>query len=131
MARTYGRLQNPDGTYQRNADGSYKWIVVETDANGQNGYVWLTTLAQCLQLVLGESPFYAQYGIPSIQSVLTQVYPDYYVQRTQQQFQKYFTSLSIIRSSNTTPDASGQVNPTYLITAVLLDGTIVQTTVGT
>ena len=129
MARTYGRLQNKDGTFQRTADGSYKWIVVQTDANGQNGYVWLTTLCQCLQLVLGESPFYAQYGIPSIQSVLTQVYPDYYVQRTQQQFQQYFTSLSVIRTTNTTPDASGQINPTYLITVVLLDGTIVQMTV--
>jgi hypothetical protein len=126
--RTYGRLQNKDGSFQRNADGSFVWQVIETDANDQNGYVWLTTLCQCLQLILGESPFYAQYGIPSTQSVLTQVYPDYYVQITQQQFQQYFASLVIYRAT-AQPDSSGQTNPVYYITAVLLNGTVINRTV--
>jgi len=122
--RTYGRTP-PD------ENGNRQWIVVQTDANGQNGYVWLTTLTQVLQLNLGESPFYASYGIPAVQSVLSQLYPDLYVQITQQQFAKYFASLSIIRMQTTTPDANGQINPIYQVNVTFFDGTTVQTQVAT
>ena len=87
--RTYGR------TY--NADGTYKWVEVQTDAAGYNDAVYLTTLVQCLKLAIGESPFYAQYGIPTQQSVLTQLFPDYYVAQTQTQFSIYFASVTIIK----------------------------------
>jgi hypothetical protein len=46
-------------------------VEVTTDANGYNDAVYLTTLSQVLKLNLGESPFYANYGIPQYQSVLT------------------------------------------------------------
>ena len=48
-----------------------------------------------LRLQLGESPFYANYGIPAQQSVVQQIHPDYYVARTQAQFAPFFASLSI------------------------------------
>lgn len=93
--RTYGRNFNPDGTWT--------WVVVATDVNGADDLVWLTTLIQCFKLNLSESPFYAQYGIPAKSSVVQQVFPDFYVARTQQQFASRFASLSIAKQVNPTP----------------------------
>ena len=56
--RTYGRVYAEDG--------SYTWVEVSTDANGFDDMVMLTTLAQVLKLNLGESPFYANFGIPEL-----------------------------------------------------------------
>jgi hypothetical protein len=106
--RTYGRIYNDDGTY--------KWVVVETDANGFNDEVWLTTLCQTLKLNLNESPFWANYGIPAEPAVVQQVFPDFYVSRTQQQFSQYFASLIISKVNVTT--AQGQPVPTYNIAVV-------------
>lgn len=105
--RTWGRVTD--------ANGNKKWMVVETDANGDSSYVWLTTLIQTLKLGLGESPFYAQYGIPAQQSIVQQVYPDYYVNMTQQQFAGYFASLAISK-------VDGAENPTYSIDVVFRNG---------
>jgi hypothetical protein len=104
--RTYGRI--PDG------QGGLQWVEVTTDSNGNNDLVWLTTLCQVLLLNLGESPFYAQYGIPAQQSVLQQVFPDYYVALTQQLFAPYFASLLISRT-NTNP-------PTYRVNVTTHQG---------
>jgi hypothetical protein len=93
--RTYGRIINPDGTKT--------WVVVQTDAAGLNDDVFITTLIQCLKLNLGESPFYAQYGIPAHPSVVQQVFPDFYVAQTQQQFAPYFASLLIAKRASPTP----------------------------
>lgn len=93
--RTYGR--------QYKSDGSYQWVEVTTDANGFDDYVWLTTLIQCLQLIRGESPFYANYGIPAQQSVVSQVFPDFYVALTQQQFSGYFAALTVAKLNSPTP----------------------------
>ena len=84
--RTYGRTQDV-------ITGKKTWWLVQTDFNGFNDSVYLTALAQVLKLNLGESPFFANYGIPAHQSVVTQVYPNYYLARTQQQFAGYFASL--------------------------------------
>ena len=89
--RTWGR--NPAG----------QWVEVTTDANGNNDAVYLTTLIQCLKLGLGESPFYANYGIPAQQSVLTQIFPDFYTYQTQSQFNQYFVSLTVQKVSSPTP----------------------------
>ena len=86
--RAWGRTYNKDGTYQ--------WVEVTTDANGFNDAVYITELIQVLKLSLGESPFYAQYGIPAVRSVVQQVFPDYYVAATQRQFAPFFASLIII-----------------------------------
>lgn len=96
--RTYGRVYNADGTYQ--------WTVITTDSNGFSDEVWITTLIQVLKLNLGESPFYGQYGIPAQQSVIQQVFPDWYVGQTQNQFSQYFASLQISKISSPTPTYS-------------------------
>lgn len=93
--RTYGRVYDEFGNYQ--------WIEVDTDANGFNDAVMLTTLIQCLKLNPGESPFFANYGVPSYQSVVTQVFPDFYVARTQSQFAPYFAALTIKKQSLPAP----------------------------
>ena len=105
--RTYGRTYNTDGTYT--------WVQIDTDNNGQNDNVYLTTLAQCLKLNLGESPFYADYGIPQYQTVVTQVFPDFYAMQTQTQFAPYFSSLVITRVQGTDP-------PQYNVKAVAHSG---------
>ena len=93
--RTYGRIQN--------IDGSRTWVTVSTDAQGYNDQVYLTTLCQALLLNLNESPFYADYGIPAYPSVVTQVFPDFYVVRTQQRFAQYFASLIVSRERSPMP----------------------------
>lgn len=105
MARTYGR------TYD--ANGNPTWIVVKTDAQGFNDFVYATAIVQVLKLNLGESPFYANYGIPAKPSVVQQVAPDYYTLRTQQQFSQYFASLIVAKSINHTP--KGAPIPTYKV----------------
>lgn len=105
--RTWGRVADENG--------SLKWVKVESDENGDFSYGWLTTLIQTLKLILGESPFYSQYGIPAQQSIVTQIYPDYFVNITQQQFAGYFASLTVTK-------VQGAANPTYDIHAVFFNG---------
>jgi hypothetical protein len=105
--RTYARYTD--------ADGNKKWDVITTDpTNGSNDKVWVVTLWQCLLLNLGESPFYANYGIPAMQSVAQQVFPDFYVARTQEQFAQYFASLIITKRNLPTP--------TYDVAVLFNDG---------
>lgn len=110
--RTWGRVTD--------ANGNKKWVAVESDANGDFSYGWLTTLIQTLKLGLGESPFYANYGIPAQQCIVQQIYPDYYVNMVQQQFAGYFASLAISK-------VDGADNPTYNIDVVFFNGTSYRT----
>jgi len=105
--RTYGKDQNGN------------WVEIT-----QTAYIWLATLAQTLRLNQGESPFYGNYGIPAQQSVMTQIAPDFAVNRTQQQYAPYFAKLTILKQQNVT-------NPTYNISAIFQNGTTIQTTVAT
>lgn len=100
------------------------WVAVETDANGYNDQVYLTALCQVLKLNLYESPFYSNYGIPVQQTMVTQVYPDYYANQVQTQFAPYFASLVIARVPFTTP-------PVYKVNAICHSGAILSTTVAT
>ena len=84
--RTYGRSQDV-------LTGRKRWWVVTTDANGFNDSVYLTDLAQVIKLNLGESPFFANWGIPAHESVMTQIYPDFFLTRIQQQFSGRFASV--------------------------------------
>lgn len=88
-------------TYGRDASG--RWIVVETDANGFNDAIHLTTLVQTLKLAPQESPFFADSGVPANGSVIQQILPTYYVNRVQQQFSQYFSSLQIAMTSDDPP----------------------------
>ena len=92
--RTFGRI---------NDNGTLKWVEVSSDPVNGDTIVWQTTLIQCLKLVLGESPFFANYGIPAQQSVIQQWFPDYYVAQIQRQFAPYFASLIITKLDNPEP----------------------------
>jgi hypothetical protein len=111
-------MLNPDGTKQNPQPAGYPyWQEVSTDpATGSDDLVWIVTLCQSLLLNLGESPFYAQYGIPAEQSVIQQVWPDYYVARTQQLFAQYFASLIVSR-------VPGATKPTCKINVTTTQGT--------
>jgi len=108
--RTYGRLNG-------------NWIEIDTDSNGYNDSVYITTLAQCLKLAPGESPFYAQYGIPAQMSVIQQILPTYYVANTQSLFSQYFSNLQISQTTDATP--------TYNINVLTNSGSRIITQVAT
>jgi hypothetical protein len=94
------------------------WTEVTTDANGFNDQVYLTTLIQTLKLNLGESPFYADRGIPAQQSVIQQIQPDYYVLRTQALFAQYFAALLVAK----VPQQPNQPNPAYSVNVTTQNG---------
>lgn len=98
--RSYGR------------DDAGNWLEID-----ETSLIWLATLTQTLRLVQGESQFYAGYGLPAIQSVVTQIAPDAAVARTQAQYAPYFASLTVQRDNTA-------IEPTYNVRAVFLDGTL-------
>jgi hypothetical protein len=87
-----------------------RWVVVQTDANGNNDKVYLTALCQVLKLSPQESPFYAAAGVPARQSIQQQVPPDYYLAVIQQAYAGYFASLVITRTNSNPP--TYQINVT-------------------
>jgi hypothetical protein len=110
--RTWGRIV-PDPLFP----DVKKWVEVNTDARGFNDMVFLTTLIQVIKLNLGESPFFANYGIPAHQSVVTQIAPDLYMSRIQQQFSANFLSLIISKQPDAL-DADGRPAPSYLVSVI-------------
>ena len=114
--RTWGRVTNQDG--------SRTWVEVTPDANGFEDNCWLTTLVQALKLNLGESPFFANLGIPQYQTIMTQVFPDFYVSQIQQYFAPRFASLTIVRVPASFP-------PVYQVNAVCHSGAIINQTIAT
>lgn len=107
--RNYWRVKNSAGTLT--------WIEVDTDANGFNDLVYLSNLTQVLQLEQGESPLYGQFGIAAQQSIIQQVWPDFSVSQTQQQFAPYFANLQISKVQNPNPP-----EPTYNIFVIAYSG---------
>ena len=107
--RTWGRVYDELG--------NATWVQVNPDPNGYLDSIMLTTLVQCLKLNLGESPFYSNLGIPAQQTVMTQIYPDYYVNNIQQWFAPNFASLLVARQPT--------FEPTYLVTAVTQQGSTI------
>lgn len=93
--RTFARIYNQQGTA--------RWVLVQTDAQGFDDYVWATTLIQCFKLNINESPFYSNYGLPSVQAVLQQIAPDSYMANLQALFAPYFASLIISRQAASPP----------------------------
>lgn len=117
--RTYGRTQNV-------LTGKKTWVTVTTDANGFNDMVMLTTLAQCLKLNLGESPFWADWGIPAYTSIITQIHPDLYMALMQQRFSPYFMTLMLQKMLDVT-DEAGRPAPYYAITVITNYGSTLET----
>lgn len=86
MSRVYGRIETANGL---------QWVEVDSDNGANNDAINITWLAQVLQLNLGESPFWTTWGIPQYKTIMTQVFPTYYVMLIQKQFSDYFSSLVI------------------------------------
>ena len=117
--RVWGRIVNPDL--------SYTWTEVTTDANGYNDEVMLTAFCQVLQLQPNESPFYADYGVPSIHSVQSQTYPTNNVYLMQQRYAQNFVSLLV--APTTLTEANGAVTPVYNVIATTHTGAILTATI--
>lgn len=98
----------------------YTWVEVTTDDNGFNDAVYLSAFCQVLQLQPQESPFYAEYGVPSIQAVQDQVIPDTNVYFMQSRYSQYFISLQVMPAHQT--DANGATTPVYNVTAITNSG---------
>lgn len=98
--------------------GNRTWVAVTTDSAGNNDAVYVTNLIQVLKLNLGESPFFANAGIPAQRSVMTQIFPDFYTYQTQSQFAQFFVSLTVQKVASPTP--------TYNITAVTHSGAVIE-----
>ena len=107
--------------------GNKHWVVVTTDANGNNDAVYLTWLAQVCKLNLGESPLYGNWGIPAYGSVEQQIAPDFYMQQIQRQFSKFFASVILTRL----PVVGQPQTPTYRINVLLKNGASVTTVIPT
>ena len=117
--RVWGRIYSKDGTYQ--------WKEVSTDAKGYNDAVHVTALAQVLQLQTGESPFYAQYGIPALPCIATQIFPDMPVYMIQNLYAPFFASLKITKVSAL--NEYKVPTPVYNIQVITQLGSIINLTV--
>ena len=114
--RVWGRVTNESGVKT--------WVEVSTDANGNNDAVYITALAQVIKLNLGESPFYANFGIPQQVTIVTQVFPDYYTNQIQNEYSPFFAALSISRTPGSFP-------PSYQVNAVTHSGAVIATEIPT
>ena len=106
---------------------TYTWVSVETDLNGFNDGVYLSAFCQVLQLQPQESPFYAEYGVPSIQAVQSQTIPDNNVYFMQSKYSQYFISLQVVPAHQS--DANGAITPVYNVTAITNTGAIISAVV--
>lgn len=118
--RTYGRVLDAQGNVV--PQNGYNWIEVDTAPNGDDSQVYLTTLCQVIKLNLNESPFNASYGIPAQQSVISQIFPDFYISNIQRQFQQFFASIIITRLASATP--------TYNVAVTTFQGAVLTATVA-
>ena len=129
--RTYGRVPvpYPPSGVENTQDlhyPTYRWVVVETDADGFSDYVYVTALIQCFRLNLGESPFWASFGIAAKDSVIQQTQPDFYVAYIQTYFAQFFASLIISKI----PQPLNDPTPRYNVSIIRKNGSKFQTTVA-
>lgn len=130
MARIFGRVVDPTtGQFIRDSDGAFTWETVETPDTGDASQFWVTALSQNLQLILGESPFNGNSGVPVFDSIETQVPPDLYVQLIQQKYAPYFLTLTIARIPQAQKRADGSLAVQYKVTAVLKNGQLYEQTI--
>ena len=129
--RTYGRVPVPyppsgvENT-QLLQYPNYQWVEVQTDDSGFNDYVYITALIQCFRLNLGESPFWANFGIPAKTSIIQQTQPDFYIAYIQSYFAQFFASLIITKL----PQPLNDPTPRYNVNIVRLNGSVFQTEIG-
>ena len=106
--RTWGRLGQVNGV-------GGTWTEVTASADGDLSNVFLTALAHSIKLSINESPFFASVGIPAQQSIISQVFPDWYVAQMQTLYAPHFASLVMTRVPQSFP-------PVYKVNAVCFNG---------
>lgn len=116
--RAYGRVTDKYG--------NKTWVTVQTDSGGDSSYVYVTALAQCLQLNLNESPFWSNFGIPAKAAVIQQMQPDFFVSYITTYFSQFFASLIVAKRAQ----ALGQPTPIYDMSAILKNGATFQSQIG-
>lgn len=99
MTRVWGRVHSNPGA----STDTRTWKAFET-TNGSDDQPNVIWLQNALLLRTNESPFYADWGIPVQQTLITQVLPDYYTALTQRRFSQYFASCIISRQSSMAPN---------------------------
>jgi hypothetical protein len=110
----------PAGQQYPTGQGKGKWVLVQTDAAGNNDLFWITALCQAILLNLNESPSFSNVGLPARQSVLTGVPPDYNMSLLQKRYAPYFQSLVITRA----PGTGDGNDPQYLVNLVTHSGVV-------
>jgi hypothetical protein len=108
-------------------NGDYVWKEVSTDSSGFNDGVYVTAFAQVLQLQTNESPFYADYGIPAIQSVLNQLFPDLNVSLMQQRYASFFAMLRVQKVNAV--NEYGSPTPVYNVGIITQAGSSISLTI--
>lgn len=122
--RTYGRIGVTDARGIPIIDPTtgaqqLQWVEVDTAANGTNDLLMVTAMCQTMLLNYGESPIFANWGIPAQQSVLQQIYPDLYMAIIQQQYAQQFASLTIKRAF-----AADGFTPVYDVVVITHQGVL-------
>src|SRR4051812_15117975 len=113
--RTWGRLWERDNAGQVIPGTTPVWGKVETSPEGFDDNVYLTAMAQEFQLNINESPFFGDRGVPAHQSVMQQIFPDWYVWKIQRLYAPKFSSLTMSR----VPDLT---TPTYDVLVITNQG---------
>jgi len=84
--------QHPTRVYDVAQNGD---IVTVTDPS----LIWVTIVKHELQLRVGESPFFADAGIPAEDSIITQQEPDYHVNNVKRRYEAKFRRFDIVKRS--------------------------------
>ncbi|UMM63143.1 hypothetical protein [Aristophania vespae] len=100
-------------TRQFQSDGTRKWVAV---TGNQAIIAWLQNN---LLLQLGESPFYADKGLPVTQSLISRIWPDYYLNQLQEFFRDYVSTIQITRDTSVVNDGLS-----YKILVIFKDGSL-------
>ena len=112
-----------------NSQATYQWQEVTTDSKGFNDGVYVTAFCQVLQLQTGESPFYADYGIPAHQSVMTQIFPDFNAYLMQQRYAPFFAALQMTKAN--VNNQYGVPTPVYDVTVTTQTGSTISVQIPT
>ncbi|QDH14162.1 hypothetical protein E3E12_08125 [Formicincola oecophyllae] len=101
-------------TRQWQPGGKRRWVAT---TGNQALIAWLQN---ALLLELGESPFHVDWGIPVTNSLVTRIWPTFYLEQTVGRFRDYFASLQVAPTAGADTENGP---PDYTISAIFTDGT--------
>ena len=88
--------------------GEWKYVTSDNGAE----LVWFTTLCQVLKAEMREQPFYniEGFGIPTQDSIINHLMPDYYLMKIKEKFSEYFISPPTITRVSSYPEMAYNVS---------------------